>query len=1238
MMDNKIDINKALYETLKSDYITHKENSQYQSQLQSGFDYMEAMIKLFASISISVVKDIDEEIYKDIFTKNFKLTPSLGDFKSIVTVPFSKNSKKSLIKADTSNEIYTLLDTVFSQKISLELIDPNNILDDNNKTKIIKSTLQLLNEYAVSFRNKIKGHGASFKDSDFIQRDMILDNLDKLLMQLESNYNTIYQNITFYKKDTTTKISMRYQDKTIELLPLISYIECDKYSCKKDHRLKIFFYNDGKESKSHYLDYSFNHYFQITQKNEIHQSIKELQEQVLHTTSDTLRQSFLSSNFVGRVEELKSTTNHILQNIQNSQSSFISIVGKPGIGKSAFLTQLQQNIQEDEILKENLNSYTFYAQKNNMEVEEDKYLYKKISAYIDSLGISVKQDEQFDMTIYLEKLFDIYENDKDTKPLLLIIDGLDEFSNPIDIIKKFPLNFSSKIHLIFSSRSYSNIKNIIASKLSNKVEQCSILNSDTLIKHGYSIELGKLYLFEVEELLCRVLSKEISRESEDYAKIVDTIAVQSESLPLYIYYITQELKEKNILDNQNISYEIQQWAKKLPPKLENFYQDMFKTVSPLARKILLTLYFSKTGVTKKDIYQILKNLLPNEFSSIDRIKFEEDIFNSIEIFLNIDKLDRYSFYHLSVKEAIQEYLKDQDELFTLNLTKLKDQEVLLDVVIEENQEYIKNIIYLDKDSDSYQFLLNLINYLKVNSSSKYYNENFFHLYNSLVWFNIFHVQISYEDMKDEKYNTILNTKELSNKNKEEVKEFFKLFDTKEDKHLFEIRYAYELAFIAEDYQKVLEYKDLYEDFINQLFLDICLNIDKVEYIEKFIKYKDDWKNQLNDYLKKLFIRIMVRNDKISLKEWSNILLKLDNNKINIRVAFWHECNEYKYVNSNNDILQPLLSSTNIYYPFEEIVELGDFAINTIINLVEDKSSLNDILTILKREYKNEEQYSYDYNLKIIANSTRNLYKKLFIINNITELNIRREAIDDIDFPIDKNFLNNLIITILSLLKDEEKSKILEILLLKNHIDIKLSLEIIENVKDIYVHDQLLIAFSEYLYRSGQKQYLGNFSELFFQEKRKKQFNDKNFTYSIDSLLAYNNYINSNLIDLSNKVQSLNILNKRVIFNIFSMNKTLLLISYLSPHFVLNYYNITLPENNSLIFDLLKQLSLNLSQTEDKKDKRKLFNEVKEQIIDDENLLNEFIKHYGEKFDITDEDSFDNEFSLKSFEDKAEMFQ
>jgi len=877
----QIDINAALFTQLKEDYNSHKEYKHYQSQLQSGFDYMEAMIKFFGALSISVVKSMDDALYKDVFTKNFKLSPSLGDFKSLATTPFSKNSKKSINTLD-KNEIYTFLDILFTEKISLELTDTTLMLEGETKTIKIKSTIQLFNEYAVGFRNKLKGHGASFRDEDALQRDLILESLDKLLTHLESNYNSIVKTISF-GVDSNDEIVMSYNSVECTLLPILLYIECDKFSCSENHKTKLFFYNDGKETKSHYIDYSYNHFHQITQTNEIHKNLKALQEEVLHSSSDTQRQSLLLSDFVGRVEELKNTKDHILNAMRDERSSFISVMGKPGIGKSAFLTQLQENLEDDEELNEQLNSYTFYAQKDKMggTTEEEKYVWKKLSAYFDKHGVSIKQDasDTFSLRDNLEKLFVAYEEKKESKPLLLIIDGLDEFAKPSDMIKNIPLNFTSKIHLIYSSRPYKNIKNAITSTLSTS-DHLDVFESEKTLKEGYSLELGKLLIGEVEELLSRVLSKEILRESEEYKEIVAAIAEQSESLPLYIYYITQELKEKDVVDTANITQEIKEWAKKLPPKLSDYYKEQFASVSSLSRNILLMLFLSKSSVSKEDFYTVLQSVKTEEFKTedgkvVDEVAFIENNFNNIEVFLNIDSDDKYSFYHLSVKEQLISYLKELNQVFTFNQDKLK--EVMYESIVEHYSEYIDGMFYFKKNSDIYKLLMSLTKKVNSEDTPSYYKDNYLYLLNTFTWANIHISQINHEDMRNEKYENILEVQKLKVENKKEIENFYKLFQDKKDKHLYEIRYAYELAFIAKDYSQVLVYKDMYEEFVQDIFLEIALNIDKPEYIEKFIKHKDDWLNSLRYAFKRFCIHIMELSNKVD-DSFYEVLLFLNENE------------------------------------------------------------------------------------------------------------------------------------------------------------------------------------------------------------------------------------------------------------------------------------------------------------------------------------------------------------------------
>ena len=1026
----KIDINKALFEQLKKDYKKHKKNKYYQSQLQCGFDYMEAIIKFFGVLSISVVNTMDEELYKDIFTKNFKLAPSLGDFKSLATTSFSKKSKK-IISILAINDIYNLLDDLFNRKSELKLPDINQLLEGKEKIIKIKSTIQLLNEYAISFRNKLKGHGATFRDEDSEQREIILGALDTLLLHLEDNYNILTKEINFFL-NIENKIIMIYKDRHCKLLPIISYIECDKFSCSKVHKTKLFFYNDGKETKSHYIDYSYNHFHQITQNNSIHKELKSLQEEILHTTSDIGRQTLLLSTFVGRIEELNSTQELICNAIENNVASFISIMGKPGIGKSAFLTQLQQRLEEDILLKNKFNSYIFYAQKDKMggAAEEEKYLWKKLSNYFDKYGTSIKQDsnELFNLRDNLEKLFKAYEEKQENKPLLLMIDGLDEFAKPSVIVESIPLNISTKIHFIYSSRPYQNIKDSLTTILTAN-EQLSILKAEQTLKEGYSLELNKLYIEEVEELLSRVLSKDISRESDEYKEIVDTIVIQSESLPLYIYYITQELKEKNIKENQNIAEEIIEWSKQLPPKLSNFYSQQFKAITPLARSILFLLLLSKSSVSKEDFYTLLKSIKPQEFMTvnegiIDEVSFIEKHFNTIEVFLIIDSNKRYTFYHHSVKEQLIIYLQEIKQLFTFNKQKLK--ELLFENFLEYYSKSVESILYLTKDSDIYKLLLGLTQKVEKNTTPSYYKDNYFHLLYTFIWTKIYTVQINHEDMKNENYSVLLELQNLNKENKKEIENFHKLFQDKKEKYLYEIRYGYELAFITKKYSQVLLYKDMYEKNVQEMFLEIALNIDKHINIKKFIKYKSDWLNALSSNVQDVVIAIIAKQNSLDDSFFEVLGFLSDKYKIELIHTISIQKAD-KIINTISDEWKKEKALYNIAtktFNIEEALKVKEqlsdiwYKENILVSIaakLDNMDEINDILHSVSDKYNQSKITVY------LVEKTQDFQQALQLANNIAIPEFKVKALSILAKRYDKDLFQKAIQIANSISVDEFKA-------------------------------------------------------------------------------------------------------------------------------------------------------------------------------------------------------------------------
>jgi hypothetical protein len=111
---NLIDIDKHLFEKLESDYENAKNDIE---KINYGFDYIEAIVKFFGSVNISILRYIEKETFQDILLKNFKLSPSLGDYKSLATLPFSKDNYKRLKDKKTNiKDIYEKLYNLFTRK------------------------------------------------------------------------------------------------------------------------------------------------------------------------------------------------------------------------------------------------------------------------------------------------------------------------------------------------------------------------------------------------------------------------------------------------------------------------------------------------------------------------------------------------------------------------------------------------------------------------------------------------------------------------------------------------------------------------------------------------------------------------------------------------------------------------------------------------------------------------------------------------------------------------------------------------------------------------------------------------------------------------------------------------------------------------------------------------------------------------------------------------------------------
>ena len=856
----KIGIKELLLEPLKQDYI-QEEN--YNNKLSRGISIIEASTKFITILTLSVINKID-------FSRYIEITKTLQDLtlgKYYLTL---WNTKE---KFSTSDKLFRELQEIFgiSTNISLEL--PVSILEDRSEKVEIKSFLTKTKKategidnlflYGVEFRNIFKGHSAIIKEDDSQLFQKVFDNLDILLKELEEVVDKVInlKGLDFYLDeydDRYKKIIMIDNQNEYFLSPMLVYSYCNLYNCK--NHPKLYFVNRLSNSEAQYLDYVANHPFTLkTKENEweigtLQKSSKKLNEEINYSNREKYKE--LSTVFVGRREELKKIKTHIIDNYHSNTLSIIT--GKAGIGKSAFVTQLQAMIDEE---KESDISYLFYAIKNQNSDNELKKFTESLKKYLEK-HITIAKKDRNKSTI--TELFELVEKSNSKKTLFLIIDGLDEFDNVVKFLHDIQLHEvkqSNNIHLVLTSRPYNNVLRTLIEITSN-LKSFKIYNQKGVEQRGYSLELGSLSSDETKSLVLEMLPREIANNSTLHRKIINTIIEKSESLPIYIYYISRMLEEKSLGTHTNYIERLQEWVEELPPKLENYYIQTFTDIHPLSRKILIAIYFSNYGASLNELYHIFKR------DDVDKIAFEHKYFSEIEMFLKEHENDYYLFYHLSAKDAIfQYYIKEQEDISMFDtdsyiadlLPNQTDRDLKLffkDSNYYEKLDHLFSFIFtLKSDCDFNEALQEIIQSVLAKQDSehlqRFMEKSFFHIFYNYCLSSI----VTYNTQKESSQSI-----NLTQKMKQDVSEFLKIFEKIGDKENTEIiAYSYKLSRLIGDHQKTIRYYEMYNRANLQTFIRICSDINRAGHIEEFKSKFDNWENDLSNEQKDILVEMLGLN-------------------------------------------------------------------------------------------------------------------------------------------------------------------------------------------------------------------------------------------------------------------------------------------------------------------------------------------------------------------------------------------
>jgi len=861
-----INLKSILLTPLQEDYEEKKRTSKSVAQLNVALDFMEASVKVISILSLSVLKEIDLDEYNKAFSNLGNLM--LGSY---------YHTLLKTLKFRGGNDFFKELQAILSNpKYALTVETPLSILEDRNEKVKLKSfitrskntsSVESLFLYVLEFRNVFKGHTATINENDKQLVDKVFTNIEPLLKMLDRIMTDIFaiNELKFYQlgyneEEVYKRIVAKEGEFSYDLSPILVYGTCNLYSCKGYHREKIYFINQLNNSKSRYLDYLFNHNFTVDTKEDnwpegtFRKSIKKLHKKLNYSNENKYLE--LTAVFVGREDELKEVKNHILNNYHSNTLSVIT--GRPGVGKSSYVTQLQALLNEE---KEDLVSYLFYAIKNQNSDNELKYFTDKVKAFV-SNNILLSKEEKAnsdDSLTELNQLFEIVANSN--KTLLLIIDGLDEFNNAVAFLQNLQLSQikeSNNIHLVFAGRPYKNILGTLTSILP-KLDNITLLNKEKTEKDGYSLELETLSKEETQTLILELLPKEIDIRNPKHQKIVETIAEKSESLPIYIYYISHNLREKNLGEHEDYIDKLLEWTEKLPKRLEDYYIETFKDIPALSRRILIAIFFSPYGISLNELYEIFKS------EDIDKIAFEHKYFSAIELFLREVEDDYYLFYHLSVKDAIFSYYVELEDITTFDTSDYIDTLVKNDTQL---QKFFNDSNYYEELDHLFSFIFRLKSDCDFNHTLQYIIETSMRKRDlpQLKRFmskGFFHIYYTYCLVSIVTYNTEDSTKssmKLSHKIRGEVEKFLHIFERQGDKENTElISFAYRLSKLIGDHQKTMFYYEMYNNANLEAFIRICSDINKEGHIAEFKSKFDEWENVLSAEQRDILVDMLSLN-------------------------------------------------------------------------------------------------------------------------------------------------------------------------------------------------------------------------------------------------------------------------------------------------------------------------------------------------------------------------------------------
>jgi hypothetical protein len=404
--------------------------------------------------------------------------------------------------------------------------------------------------------------------------------------------------------------------KTLNLFPILYSKQIDG----ETNLYSLMFFNDLKRKQNvSFLNYPFSFHYRDKC---IYQSFLEvinIEQWIGNLTPEfENRINELTESFKGRLKELS----FINQFSAEKENGTLFIFGNPGVGKSAIIAKATEQNNEQHTIKYFCRRGTIYSQQDFFV----DYLNRQLDLiYLSGIPLGNTFEEKIEFMHQRLK----YLSDRITKKIIIMIDGVDEFT------------FANGDNLFspFYSEKYVNILIIFTGRYTPETEH---LYQSIPVEYKNKLELQGLEQKDIRALLYEVVNK---YELED--KFVDEIDKKSQGNPLYLKLLCEELATSKRRVNDTIT---------LPSKIEEFYDSLLHRYKRLDHNNLLlnTLFIlgvSQDFVSQKQIASILKVGTAEAANAISALQ---------EVLVESEEMDKeYQLFHESLREYLYQQMKNE---------------------------------------------------------------------------------------------------------------------------------------------------------------------------------------------------------------------------------------------------------------------------------------------------------------------------------------------------------------------------------------------------------------------------------------------------------------------------------------------------------------------------------------------------------------------------------------------------